>query len=179
MKKFMKSTLRGSSAIILAFAVYFSTANTYVAFAGYSTPQNVSIAKPGYGIINTASGLSVYESASINAKKLTTLPNESYVMIVGLYDGFYMVQYDNAGHYGYILKDYVDFWQTDYYLKVKNLSTNLNMRAYASTSASKVASLPPNKSFGYFYDVTSEWYCGLYGNVTGSVKSEYVTKESF
>lgn len=53
MKKFMKSTLRGSSAIILAFAVYFSTANTYVAFAGYSTPQNVSIAKPGYVLFRT------------------------------------------------------------------------------------------------------------------------------
>lgn len=178
-KKFFTKLLHVISAMILALTVFFSANNTYTAFAGYSTPNNVSIAKPGYGIINIASGLKVYQSTSLNSKVLTTLSNESYVMIVGLYDGFYMVQYDKNGNYGYVLKNYVDFQQADYYLKVNDISTNLNMRAYASTSASIVASLPPNKSFGYFYDVTSDWYCGLYGNVTGAVSSKYVTRERF
>lgn len=179
MKKILKNILQGSGAVVIALAVFFSTANSYTVFAGYSSPRTVSIAKPGYGTVNNSKGATVYASASTNAATVATLPNESYVMIVGLLDGFYMVQYNTNGNYGYVPKDNIDFCQTEHYLKVKDISGTLNFRAYASTSANIIATLPPNKSFGYFYDVTSSWYCGLYGNETGAVSASYVTRENF
>lgn len=57
-------------------------------------------------------------------------------------------------------------------------SGNLHVRQYASTSASVVAKIPANKYFAHFYDV-ADWYCGLYGNVVGSVSGDYVTKYAF
>lgn len=44
-------------------------------------------------------------------------------MIVGLMDGFYMVQYNTNGNYGYVSIDDIDFCLTEHYLKVKNISS--------------------------------------------------------
>lgn len=174
-----KTTLKWIAALSLAGVCFFSAANMNTVQAAYANPGTVSIAKPGYGYINVSSGtLNVRESASTNARVLASLAKDSAVMIVGQNGSFYMVQYDGNGNYGYVAKNYVKFEQPEYYLTVKNISGSLNMRAYASTSANVVASIPPNRSLAYLYDVTG-WYCGVYGNVTGTVSQSYVERNSF
>ena len=170
---------RNIGIIAMAFAMFFSTASSCTVFAAYSSPSTVSVSKPGFGMVDLTSGnLHVRQYASTSSAILTSLPNESYIMIVGVEGDFYKVQYNTSGSYGYVSAKYVDFWQSEYYLRVNNISGNLNMRSYASTSASVVAKIPANKYFAHFYDV-ADWYCGLYGNVVGSVSGDYVTKYAF
>lgn len=168
------------SIIAMAMALLIVVANNYTIYAGTSSPTTVSVEKPGYGIVALDSGtLNVRKTASTSAEIITSLPNESFIMIVGTSGNFYKVQYDKYGHYGYVSRDYVEFWYEEYYLKVKNISGNLNMREIAELTAEVVGSIPANTSFAHFYDVGSSWYCGLYGNQVGSVSASYVDKLTY
>lgn len=164
----------------MVMAFLFVVTNNYTVLAGTSSPSTVSIGKPGFGIVALDSGtLNVRKTASMTGEIITSLPNESFIMIVGTSGNFYKVQYDGNGHYGFVSKDYVEFWYEDYYLKVKNLNSGLNMRETPDLNANVITSIPANTSFAHFYDVGSSWYCGLYGNKVGSVYASYVDKLTY
>ena len=147
--------------------------------AGFAKPDNISVDRPTWGnVVITSGNLNVRQSASTSSPIIASLSKDSSIMIVGEDGSFYRVQYNTAGNYGYVAKSYVEFRQMEYYLKVNNISGNLNMRSYASTNAEVVAKIPANTSFAYEYDV-SGWYCGVYGNQVGTVSKEYVTKYAF
>lgn len=177
----MKKIIKGSAfiSISMAMVLLFSAVNVCTVLAGFARPDNISVESPTWGNVVIASGnLNVRQTASTSSQKVASLPKDSSVMIVGEDGAFYRVQYNTAGNYGYVAKSYIEFRQMGYYLKVNNISGNLNMRSYASTNAEIVAKIPANTSFAYEYDV-SDWYCGVYGNKVGAVSKEFVTKYEF
>lgn len=175
-----KKFLNVKNVIAMAMALLIIVGSNYTICAGTSSPTTVSVEKPGYGMVTLDSGtLNVRQSASTSAQIITSLPNESFIMIVGTSGNFYKVQYDKYGHYGYVSRDFVEFWYEEYYLKVTGITGNLNMREIAEPTAEIVGSIPANTSFVHFYDVGSSWYCGLYGNQVGSVSAAYVKKISY
>lgn len=179
MNNFFKKFFKTFGAIVTAIAIFFSGSSVNIVSAAYSSPSTVSVNKPGWGIVAIDSGnLNVRQTASLNAQIVASLPANSSVMIVGQEGNFYKVQYNLAGNYGFVSKDYIEFRQEQYYLKVNNITGNVNMRFYASTDAAIVGKVPANTSFAYQYDV-STWYSSVYGNVVGAVSGEFVTKYVF
>ncbi len=175
-----RKILNVKNVIAMAMALLIVVGNHYTICAGTSSPTTVSVEKPGFGMVMLDSGtLNVRKAASTSAEIITSLPNESFIMIVGRSGNFYKVQYDKYGNYGYVSMDFVEFWYEEYYLKVKNITGNLNMREIAEAGAEIVGSIPANTSFAHFYDVGSSWYCGLYGNQVGSVSATYVDKLTY
>ncbi len=165
--------------IALAGAMVILQANTLLVHA--QTISQVSVSKPGYGNISTESGSGVNVRNApnlVNSDIIISVPNKSALMIVGESGDFYKVQYDTAGHYGYVLKEYLNFVPQDYYLQVNTSSSALNMRAYPDATSNIRTTIPKGTNFAYVATV-NDWYMGLYGNVSGFTVSEYTLCHSY
>lgn len=177
----MKNIIRGFLGIILAGSVFFSNQTHYLAYA--VNINQVSVEQPTYGYVRLYGDgtLNVRQEASTTSKIISSLRDNSPIMIVGESGDFYKVQYSTSSYYGYVYKDYVEYKGGLYghYLKVNDISGNLNMRSTASTAGSIVGKIPANKSFAYDVGPSNGWYYGIYANVGGFVSESYVTKISF
>ena len=92
-------------------------------------------------------------------------------------NGFYKVQYDANGHYGYVSSKYVREYDLDYYCTA-NTSGTLNMRSGRGTSYGIVASIPSQKNFPVLL-VIGSWDYALYGNTDGYVSTQYTIKHHY
>lgn len=169
----MKSTrkIKKFVTITLAAAMILLNNNSFTVHA--QDISQVTVYKPGYGMVSTDSGSGVNVR---NAPNLTTseiiksLPNETWVMIVGQSGDFYKVQYDTNGYYGYMHKDYVIFFSQDYYLQANTTNKgSLNMYELESTSTKVLATIPNKTYFAYLYgkDTSNDFYMAVYGNEWG------------
>ena len=161
------------AAITLAGAMILLTANSMSVHA--QTISDVSVSKPGYGLVTTSdgSGVNVRNAPSLtNSQIIVSAPADSRLMIVGESGDFYKVQYDTQGHYGYVTKQYLTFIPSDYYLQASTSSSNLNMRESSSTSSTIIASIPKGTCFAYWVEITG-WYRGIYGNAFGYTSKDY------
>lgn len=142
-----------------------------------------SVSTPLPGMVELTSGsLNVRQQASTSSGIVASLANNTPVMIVGQSGNFYKIMYDTNGHYGYVSKDYIWYGAdyVSYYLKVNNISGNLNMRSGPNTTSSITASIPSNTAFcdlNNFYQ--SSWYWSLYGTARGYTYKDYVTRYAF
>lgn len=142
----------------------------------------VSKSRPVWGQVSgvdTGSSLNVRQTPDITAAIISSLPAYSFIMIVGEAGDFYEVQYNTAGNYGYVSKDYILFVGSNYYLVTNIDGGNLNMRSGAGTSYGISAKIPMNTSFAYVKDYDDEWYQGIYGNVNGYTSKQYTKKVDF
>lgn len=166
------------AAITLAGAMILLTANSMSVHA--QTISDVSVSKPGYGVVTTSDGSGVnvrWEANTDSNNIIVSIPNGTNVMIVGEEGDFYKVQYSKDGYYGYMTKEYVKFTSKSYYLKANTSSSPLNMRSGASTSASVLAKIPKGTGFAYVSGSASDgWYRGVYGNVTGYTSADYTLR---
>lgn len=149
----------------------------------YVPVDRASVSTPLPGMVDLTSGsLNVRQQASTSSAIVASLANDTPVMIVGQSGNFYKIMYDTNGYYGYVSKEYIWYGADyiSYYLKVNNISGNLNMRSEPNTSSRIVASIPSNTAFcdlNNFYQST--WYWSLYGNARGYTNKDYVTRYAF
>lgn len=134
-----------------------------------------SVDKPGYGTVVISSGtLNVRSGPSTSGTTVkASLPNGSYVMLIGQSSNFYYVQYDTNGNVGYVSKDYINDQSTAYCLNVTTDGGTLNFRSGASTSSSSICALQNGTRLAH-KGVSGDWYAGVYGNKTGYVSKQYV-----
>ncbi len=168
-----KEKFKRFAAITLAGAMVLLTANSLSVHA--QSISDVSVSKPGYGIVTTSdgSGVNVRNAPNLTSSQIIiSAPADSRLMIVGESGDFYKVQYDTNGHYGYVTKQYLTFIPMNYYLQANTSSSNLNMRESNSTSSAKIASIPKGTCFAYWVELT-EWYRGVYGNAFGYTSKDY------
>lgn len=175
--KLIKTSMNKLLAGTLGLLLFVSSSS--VAQAATSDQVTLSIAKPGAGYVNTESGsLYVRESPSTSANVITSLPKESKIMIVErCSNGFYKVQYDANGHYGYVSGQYIREYDLDCYCTA-NTSTSLNMRSGMGTGYGVVASIPSQKNFPILLEI-GNWDYALYGNTDGYVSTQYILKHSY
>ena len=149
----------------------------------YVSINNASESTPLPGMVDITSGsLNVRQQASTTSSVVASLADDTPVMIVGQSGNFYRIMYDIKGHYGYVSKDYIWYGADyiSYYLKVKKISGNLNMRSEPNETSSIVASIPSEAPFcdlNNFYQ--NAWYWSLYGTARGYTKKDYVTRYAF
>lgn len=168
----IKTSLKKFLAGTLGVLVFLSSNG--IAEAATSDEVTLSVARPGAGYVNTESDpLRVRESPSV----LTSLPSGSKIMIVERCNGFYKVQYDTNGNYGYVSSQYVIEYNLDYYCTA-NTSSTLNMRSGMGTSYEAVAKIPSEKNFPVLL-VISDWDYALYGNTDGYVSTQYTIKHHY
>ena len=164
---------RKCSVVALAIGLFLSSANGLVAKAYTSDQVTLSIYKPGAGYVNTQStALNVREYPSTTARVVASLPKDSMIMIVERGSDFYKVQYDAAGHYGYVASSYIREYDLEYYCQV-TASDALYVRADADESAGILASIPSGDFVPILVEM-SEFNYVLYGNVDGYVSRDYV-----
>ncbi len=175
--KWIKTSLNKLMAGILGMVLLISSSCTVQART--SDQVTLSVTKPGAGYVNTQSGsLNVRETASTSAKVIASLPKGSTVMIVErCSSGFYKVQYDTYGHYGYVSDKYIYEYDLDYYC-IANTTTSLNMRSGRGTSYGVVASIPSQKRFPILLEI-DDWDYVLYGNKDGYVSTKYIIKHRY
>ena len=138
----------------------------------------MSATVPGAGYVNTESDpLRVRVSPSTSASVITSLPSGSKIMILERCDGFYKVQYDTNGHYGYVSSQYVIEYDLEYYCTA-NASGTLNMRSGMETSYGVVASISSQRNLPVLL-VISDWDYALYGNTDGYVSTQYTIKQHY
>ena len=165
LKKFLVGTLG---------VLVFLSCNS-IAEAATSDEVTLSATVPGAGYVNTEKDpLKVRESPSTSANVITSLPRGSKIMILERCDGFYKVQYDTNGHYGYVSSQYVIEYDLEYYCTA-NASGTLNMRSDMGISYEVVASIPSQRNFPVLL-VISDWDYALYGNTDGYVSTQYTIK---
>ncbi len=161
--------------VALAFCLFLSNANGLVAKAYTSDQVTLSVYKPGAGYVNTEStSLIIREYPSTSANVLGSLPKDSMIMIVERGDDFYKVQYDAAGHYGYVSRSYIREYDLEFYCKAIS-TTSLNMRDDASLSGGIIASIPSQSFFPILVEMIG-WNYVLYGNLDGYVSTDYVSR---
>lgn len=153
-------------AITLAGALVFLNANLPSVQA--QDISEVSVKKPGYGRTSTSdgSGVNVRDAANVTTSNIIrSIPNDTFVMIVGQSGDFYKVQYDNQGHYGYMIKRLVEFCPEYYYLQALPQNGNkLDMydddwEEYRQV----IAQIPKGTCFAYWYRPNEDYYVGVYG----------------
>lgn len=160
------------------FGVLLFISSNSIANAATSDEVTLSIAKPGAGYVNTEStSLIIREYPSTSANVLGSLPKDSMVMIVERGSDFYKVQYDAAGHYGYVSRRYIREYDLDYYCTANTTGT-LNLRAGTGTSYAILASIPSQRNFPILLQI-SDWDYALYGNVDGYVSTQYIVKHHY
>lgn len=168
----LKKFLAGTLGVLL-----FVSSNSIVK-AETSDQVTLSVAKPGAGYVNTeSSSLIVRESPSTTANVIGSLPKDSMIMIVERCSGFYKVQYDASGHYGYVSSRYIREYDLDYYCTANTTGT-LNMRSGTGTSYGIIASIPSQKNFPVLLEIV-DWDYALYGNVDGYVSTQYTIKHHY
>lgn len=169
---------RKCSVVALAIGLFLSSANGLVAKAYTSDQVTLSIYKPGAGYVNTQStALNVRAYPSVTAETVSYLPKDSMIMIVERGNDFYKVQYDAAGHYGYVSKDYIREYDLDFYCQVQARDA-LYIRAEASESSGIRASIP-YLAYAPILIEMGEWDYALYGNVDGCISTEYIRKTHY
>ena len=151
-----------------------------VPVAHAASPSQLSVEKPGYGVVTASGGSVVFRESNTSSQSLTTIPYSDYIMIVGEQGNFYRVQYTSfSKSYGYVLKTDIYFENEDYYLVVVTDHSNLNMRSGPGTNYDIVTSIPNGTSFAYVLDSYGDWCSAVYGNVYGFVSMDYVQKKTF
>lgn len=175
LRRFMKKNI---IAAIMGCMVLASVAPITAEAAAIS---EISTSKPGYGMVYTkeGTGVNVRQGPSTSTDNITSLPYLSRVMVVGQSGNFYKVQYDTAGNYGYVSKDYLVFMDRDYYLKPNITSGNLNMRSGAGTSYDVLCGIPRTSAFAWVEDADSEWYSGVFGNKAGYTAESHTVKTTY
>lgn len=164
---------RKCSVVALAIGLFLSSANGLVAKAYTSDQVTLSVYKPGAGYVNTQStALNVREYPSATARVVASLPKDSMIMIVERGSDFYKVQYDAAGHYGYVASSYIREYDLEFYCKAIS-TTSLNMRDDASLSGGIIASIPSQSFFPILVEMI-DWDYVLYGNLDGYVSTDYI-----
>lgn len=158
-----------------------------VGMAHAQSNSDLAVNKPGYGVTETQSGLgvNVRDAASLaNSNIILSVPNDSYLMIVGwVYNsdeqlGFYKVQYNINGSYGYVYDLYLNLVSRNYYLKANTATDPLRFRSSPNTSASVIKKLPKGTYFAYD-GYSGGWYSGVYGNRFGYTSGTYTQLLSY
>lgn len=170
-KKFIASTLAG--------VMIFLSANSFSVHAQSAT--SVSIDRPILGFVRTddGSGLNVRNAPNLTSSQIiTAIPDDTFLMVVEEIGDFCKVQYDTAGHYGYVWRLYLTIYRASYYLQANTNSSDLNMRESNSTSSKILTSIPKGKYFAYRNEVT-DWYYGVYGNKIGYTSKAYTKRYDF
>ena len=174
--KSIKTSIKKFLVGTLGVLIFLSSSN--IAKAATADQVTLSVARPGAGYVNTVSDpLRVRESPSTSSNVITSLPRGSKIMIVERCNGFYKVQYDTSGHYGYVSSQYVGEYDLDYYCTA-NTSGTLNMRSGVGTSYGIVASIPSQKNFPVLL-VLGDWDYALYGNTDGYVCTDYTIRHHY
>ena len=87
------------------------------------------------------------------------------------------MQYDAAGHYGYVSRSYIREYDLDYYCQV-TASDALYIRAEADRTAAILASIPSGACAPILIEM-GDWDYALYGNVDGCISTEYISKTHY
>ena len=154
---------------------------------------NVNSRSVGKGqVINVSSNLNIRKSASTSATVVGKIPANATFEIIAKSGSWYKVKYGSVA--GYVSGDYVKVIlmpTTDSSTgsnssgsssssstvngkgQVINVSSNLNIRKSASTSATVVGKIPANATFEIIAK-SGSWYKVKYGSVTGYVSGDYV-----
>jgi len=147
-----------------------------------SDQATLSVNQPGLGYVNHTNGSSliVRQGPSTSYGIITQLPYHSNIMIVERLNGWFKVQYDNAGHYGYVSASYLDEQPVDHYMKVLyGIGVN-PMPFYDSPySTSTVAYIPSGRSFLFYSFADAGRNFGFYGNVEGFADGSKVSVNDY
>ncbi|MBE5858496.1 MAG: hypothetical protein E7296_13155 [Lachnospiraceae bacterium] len=177
MRANLKSVIKLLMGVTLSIAVVFSTGN--VAKAYTSDQVSLSESRPGLGSVTASNGLNVRSSASTSGAKLTALAYGTNVMIVErCSNGWYKVQYDGSGNYGYVSGSYLWEYDMDYYCVANTGRNNLNVRAGQGTNYSIVASIPSGKGVPELV-YTGNWDDIIYGTQMGYICLDYARRSHY
>lgn len=131
------------------------------------------------GIVSTnGTTLNIRQSPSTTSKIITKVNDNSYLSLISQNGSWWYVMYSNNS-YGYASANYINKLAGSYNQIVKTSGGNLNVRSYASTSASIITSLP-NQTNVVVLSQTNGFSKILYnGNKIGYVSTSYLgTKET-
>ena len=164
-----------ATALGMAFALSFAASS----YAATSDEVDLSTAMPGAGQVTTANGLNVRSGPSTSAGKVAALPDGTNFMIIERINSAWdLIQYDTAGHYGYVSRAYMREYDLDWYCVVKAGGISLNMRSGKGTSYGIVASIPDGRSMPELTN-TGSWDYVLWGNKAGYVSSTYIERKRY
>ncbi len=179
LKKAIKAL--STTAMGLALAVSIA-APSYAAMSELiptSDQVTLSTAKPGAGQVTATNGLNVRSGPSTSSEVLTALPYGTNFMIVERTNSAWdMIQYDTAGHYGYVSRAYMRELSLDWYCVVKAGGVSLNMRSGKGTSYGILASIPDGRSIPEL-TYTGSWDYVLWGNKQGYVSTTYISRKTY
>lgn len=124
-------------------------------------------------VVTNSDNLNIRSGAGTSYSKITSAPKGAYVVFTGKSsNGWYQITY--KGKTGWASKTYLaGIGSTKY--KVNTNSTSLNMRVSASTSASKVTSVPKGATV-YITKTSGNWAYGVYNGYTGWMSLSYLKK---
>lgn len=156
--------------VIFAFALVFSI--MVVPLEASATTDY-----PKAGMVSVTSGnLNVRQTASTNAKVISSLKKDSYITLISKTGNWWKVEYAE-NKYGFCYADYVKA-VSGTPKKVKLTSGTLNVRSKAGTSNSRIAGLANNKTI-IEISRSDGWSRIIYnGTKTGYVSSKYLTSVS-
>ena len=162
---------------IFAIALTVFTFCYFSISANAETSDQVTLSTTRPGAIMTTAALNVRTGASTQYGILTTLPSGSMVMAVErCTNGWFKVQYDTSGHYGYVSGTYVDEIDLDYYCVVNSGSDPLRLREQPNLNSTVIKKVSTGKVLPELLYLNSDWDYVLYGNRDGYMSSPYLLR---
>ena len=169
-----KCSLRLLFAGLIVIAILIPHTTSLAASSQTVTPR---IDLPIYGTVNISSGtLNVRSGPSTDYSILASLKKGTDVMIVGVANDYYRVQYNTNGKYGFVAKKYVNIVNQYYYVQITTSGGNVNLRSGPTTDSTIVAPIA-NKKYAPEMSKTTNggytWYRLLWGTSPGFVRGDY------
>ena len=134
---------------------------------------------PFTGVVTDATNMRT-SANSYASNVIRRIPEGDEVEVTGETGNFYRIEYD--GRTGYVFKKYVEkstkissssaLTVTGYPYSTVSTS-NVNLRASASTSAKKLTTVPKGASITV-HKLSGSWACVTYGDTTGWVMKQYI-----
>ncbi|WP_214745927.1 SH3 domain-containing protein [Exiguobacterium sp. s189] len=159
--------------------------STYLKMTSTSSTSAQKVEK----VYSVTENLNLRSSASLKAKVLLTIPKNKEIQYISKSGSWYRVKYGSKT--GYVSSKYVKSENkvikeatstvsktstsssSSSTKKVYTTTVNLNMRTKASTSGSRILTIPKGKEIQYL-SKSGSWYRVKYGSKTGYVSSQYV-----
>lgn len=174
-----KLKIKFNRLLAVTFGMMVLLSSSVTSQAATSDQVTLSTSKPGAGYVVTQStSLNVRQASNTNSQVIASLPKDSKIMIVERSsNGFYKVQYDMAGHYGYASMSYIREYDLSYYA-VSNNTVPVTMRAEQDVSSTPIAFIPSTRYFPILQVFASSDYI-VYGNTTGYVDKSKIIVSSY
>lgn len=149
------------------------------ALAATSDQVALSYTKPGAGYVISDNGLNVRSGMSTSTTVVASLPANTMVTIVGRFNnGWYKIQYDENGNYGYVSSSYIREYDLEYYCTVNAGGSPLYLRSGGGTSYGIIASIPDGQRIPELTYI-STWDYVLYGTRAGYAKTSYLLRTHY